>query len=212
MPEENDQHANVAEDKPKRRRGGNGKVQQLHPGQQEKPKTREQRPPAEAPRTWPAADVEAIAENLIHDSGYPHMSVLRGARIAYLFSNAEREGDMDVAKAQRFSSTYSFLYPDGGVPQFVLRVSKPQWDRIPDDLRIQCAYHYLLRFGTDENGRWRIERPDVVGFLAELNQFKGLAQRWNAGVERARQLGLFDSVASTELARASEQPIATPAH
>lgn len=202
MPEENDQHANVSADRKSGKIRHIGEAMNgdkpLKPGQRAKKK--DPRPPAEAPKTWPAPEVEAIANHLIGGK-YPHMSVLRGARISYVFSNAEREGDMNVAKAQRFSSTYSFLYPDGDVPQFVLRISKPQWDRIREDLQIQAVYHYLLRFGTDANGRWRIEPPDVIGFLAELDQFKGLGDRWNEGFKRARQLGLFDGVAAVELAR-----------
>jgi hypothetical protein len=207
MAEENDQQSNVATDK----KNGKGKKGELHqlppvdlkPGQ--KAKVREVRPPAEAPKTWPAPEVEAIAARLINGK-YPHMSVLRGARIAFLFSNAEREGDLDVAKVQRFSSTYSFLFPDGGVPQFVVRVSKPQWDRIPEDLQLQCVYSYLLRMGTDSNGRWTIERPDVIGFLAELEVFKGLPAWWNKGFARAKQLGLFDGLATAELVDDQRQP------
>jgi hypothetical protein len=210
MPDENDQQANVASDK----KNGKGRamkhvseIDPLKPGQKAKPQ-RERRPPAEAPKTWPAPEVEAIAARLINGR-YPHMSVLRGARIAFLFSNAEREGELNVAKVSRFSSTYSFLYPDGGVPQFVYRTSKPQWDRVPEDLQMQCVFHYLLRMGTDSNGRWRIEPPDVIGFLSELDTFKDLPAHWNDGFKRARQLGLFDNVAATELVAPA---IATPAH
>jgi putative metallopeptidase len=175
-----------------------GKVQQLRPGQKAKGKE-EPRPPAEAPRTWPAPEVASIANALIR-SARPHMGALRSLRIDYVFSNAEREGEMDLATAQRFNRTYSYLSAGKEPPTFLLRISKPQWDRVPDDLKEQAVYHYLLRFGTDTNARPRIVRPDLVGFLAEAEQFKDAGERWNQGFKRAIQLGLFDGVASAELA------------
>jgi hypothetical protein len=175
-----------------------GKVVELRAGQKEK--VTEHRPPAEAPRTWDAPEVRELAEGLIA-SGLPHMSALRPPiGIAYVFSNAEREGDRNnLAKAQRFNATYSFLYErHGRAPEFLLRVSKPQWDRVPDDLKPQALYHYLLWFGTDTMGRPRIEQPDVVAFGAEIEVFKG-QPRWNEGLRKARQLGLFDGLASAEV-------------
>ena len=183
-------------------KGENGNVTELRPGQKEKVK--EPKAPAEAPRTWPAPDVEAIANRLIA-SARPHMGHLRAMKIAYLFSNSEREGEMDLAQAQRFNRTYSFLY-EGEAPTFLLRVAWAQWDRLPDDLREQAIYHFLLRMGTDSNSRPKIVRPDVIGFLAEADQFKDAGSRWNKGFKRAIQLGLFDGVAAAEIVEREATP------
>ncbi len=183
-------------DDPDRKNGKVHRLKDLKAGQ--KAKTKEKRPPAEAPRTWPAPEVGSIANALIR-SARPHMGALRNLRIEYIFSNSEREGEMDLAAAQRFNRTYTYQFVGKKPPTFLLRVSKPQWDRVPDDLREQAIFHYLLRFGTDTNSRPRIVRPDLVGFLAEAEQFKDAGARWNQGFKRAIQLGLFDGVASTEL-------------
>lgn len=195
MPEHND------DDRPAK-----AKITQLKPGQ--RAKVNEKRPPAEKLVTWPAPELAAIAGTIIN-SRRLHMGALRSVPIAFAWSNAEREGDPNnVAKATRFNRQYAFLVAGQGkqVPEFVLRVSKPQWDRIPEDLQEQAMYHYLLHFSTDTDGRPRIETPDVIGFSAELEEFKG-QQRWNAGFIRARQMGLFDGVAS---AAVGEARIAVP--
>jgi hypothetical protein len=180
-------------------------ITELRPGQKAKVKEpKEVRPPAETPRTWDAPEVRAIAD-LLRSGRLPHMSALRGLKIVYVFSNAEREADPNnVAKAQRYNATYSYHYEGSVTPEFILRVSKPQWDRIPDDLRAQAVYHYLLWLGTDTAGRPRIEKPDVVAFSAEIEQWKG-APKWNEGLKRAQQLGLFDGVASAELIEAGRR-------
>lgn len=203
MPAENDQHANIDEDKKNGRRKKGGDLHHLRPVNElkagQKAKVKEKKAPAESPRTWPAPEVARVA-NILINGKRAHMSVLRGARIEFVFSNAEREGDPhDLAKAQRFSSTYSFQYAGKTVPQFVLKVSKPQWDRLPEDLYEEALYHYLLAFSTDSNGRWRIERPDIIAFAAEIQEFPN-SPRWNKGLVRARQIGLFDGIASAELA------------
>ena len=168
--------------------GENGdNVRELRPG--EKAKVKDPTPPAEAPRTWKAPEVRDVAYRLIQ-ARRPHMSQLSSLRIEYVFSNADHEGDLDLAKAIRFNPTYGYLYEeDDHVPQFVLRVSKAQWDNVPSDRREAAVYHFLLRMSLDEHGRPHIEAPDVVAFAAEQEQF---GDQWNKGLQRVRQLGLFE--------------------
>jgi hypothetical protein len=171
--------------------GENGdNVRELRPG--EKAKVKDPNPPAEAPRTWRAPEVRDVAYRLIA-AKRPHMSQLKQMHIEYVFSNADHEGELDLAKAIRFNPTYGYLYEDEGavVPQFILRVAKGQWDNVPTDLREQALYHYLLQFSVDEHSRPAIEKPDVVAFAAEIEQFPG-DRRWNKGLQLARQMGLFD--------------------
>lgn len=175
------------------------KLTQLRPGQ----RTRGIRKPKEkkpAIRHWEADEVEAIANRLIGQGGLDHMSVLRQAKILYLFTNAERIAGEDVAGATRFNATYA--YKPALTNDFVLKVSKPQWDRLQEDAKPAAVYHFLLHFGSDTNGRWRIEPHDFEGFIAEGKHFK---QTWNEGGRRARQLGLFDKVASPQLVKSSEK-------
>lgn len=167
----------------------NGNVRELRPG--EKAKVKDPSPPAEAPRTWKAPEVRDVAYRLIA-AKRPHMGQLSNIKIEYVFSNADHEGELDLAKAIRFNPTYGYLYEeDEHVPQFILRVSKAQWDNVPTDLREQALYHYLLQFSVDEHARPAIEKPDVVAFAAEIEQFPG-DRRWNKGLQLARQMGLFD--------------------
>lgn len=170
--------------------GENGdNIRELRPS--EKAKVKEPRPPAESPRTWRAPEVMEVAYRLIQ-SGRPHMRQLAGMRIEYVFSNADHEGENDLAKAIRFNPTYGYLFEDDdAVPQFILRVSKAQWDNVPTDLREQALYHYLNFFSVDEHSRPAIEKPNVIAFAAEIEQFPG-DRRWNKGLQLARQMGLFD--------------------
>jgi len=51
-----------------------------------------------------------------------------------------------------------------------------------------------------------VEPHDFEGFLSELEEFKDSSARWNEGYVRARQLGLFDGIASAELVENIETP------
>jgi hypothetical protein len=177
-------------------------ITELRPGQ--KAKTKEPKPPAEATRFCVAPEVKQIANTLITQGLLPHMSVLRQARILYLFTNAERIAGENVMQAQRFNAKYA--YRDELRHDFILTISKPQWDRTAEDLQSAVIYHGLLHFDSDTTGRWRIAPHDFEGFISELEQFPQAT--WQEGLRKARQLRLFDSVASAELAHPEA---ATPA-
>ncbi len=83
----------------------------------------------------------------------------------------------------------------------MLTFSKPQWDRIPEDLHELVVVHFLLHLGSDTVRRWRIEPHDFEGFLSEIDEYRGRGQadHWQEGMRRARQMGLFDGIASAEL-------------
>ena len=193
MPEENDQHANVASDKK------NGKIHQLKPPKAPKPKAaKEPRAPKERTRFWPAPELEHIANLLINQGRLPLLSVLRQARILYLWTNAERVAGEDRAQAQRFNAKYG--YTDDLAHDFVLTFSQPQLSRVAEDLWPAVVYHYLLHLGSDTVGRWKIEKHDFEGFLAELEHFRDQVLELSEGLRKARQLGLFDGIATAELA------------
>lgn len=151
--------------------------------------------PKESTRFWKAPEVETIANQLVNQGRLPHLSVLRQAKILFLFTNAERLTDENIAHAHRFNATYAYM--PGLEHDFVLKVSKPQWDRTPDELRPAIVYHFLLHFDSDSMGRWRIAPHDFEGFVSELEQFP--ESTWQEGMKKARQLGLFDTVAQPEV-------------
>jgi hypothetical protein len=179
--------------------GSNGNVVEL------KKKAKDPKPPAELTRFWEAPEVEQIATVLITQGRLPHMSVLRQARILYLFTNAERIAGENVMQAQRFNAKYA--YREDLQHDFILTISKPQWDRTPPDLQSAVIYHGLLHFDSDTTGRWRIAPHDFEGFISELEQFP--TATWQEGLRKARQLGLFDNVASAELADAGREVVLT---
>lgn len=202
MPDENDQHDNAADAKRNGKARKNGELHQLRPLEElkaegEKPKAREPRPPAERTRFWPAPELEHIANTLINEGKAPHMSVLRQARILFLWTNAERVGE-DRGQAQRFNAKYG--YTEDLAHDFVLTFSQPQLERTPEDLWPAVVYHQLLHLDRDTANRWRIEHHDYEGFLAELEFFREATVQLSEGLTRARQMGLFDNVASAELA------------
>lgn len=208
MPEENDQAENIAEDKKRSRKNGGlhvvGDVA-VKDAMKAKPK-REPRAPAERTRFWPAPELEHIASTLIGQRKAPHMSALREARILFLWTNAERVGE-DRAQAQRFNAKYG--YTDDLIHDFVLTFSQPQLMRTREDLWPAVVYHQLLHLDRDTAGRWRIERHDFEGFLAELEFFRGASIELSEGLRKVRQLGLFDDVAHAELADEQKEAVRT---
>jgi len=146
---------------------------------------KEKKPPV---RFTEAPDVARIANELIQKEGLTGMWALRQARILYLFSSADRIAGEDVGHAGRYPK--KFTYAPKLEFDFVITISRPQWEKLADDLKPAAVYHYLLHCGSDINGRWHVEPHDFEGFYAEGMNFKP----WNDKLVKAKQLGLFDQV------------------
>lgn len=118
------------------------------------------------------------------------LSALRQARIAFLFSTAEKVGRDALAQASKFAKKLWPLVKEEF--DFLIVTSRPQWDRLTEEQRFALTYHELRHCDQNEKGSWVVVDHEFSGFYSEIKYF-GF---WN---ERARtmaqQMSLWDSKA-----------------
>jgi hypothetical protein len=118
-----------------------------------------------------APDVEQRANVMIGQDAF-RLRSLAQAKILYLYTSAERVagGCVDgIIRTGRYPRV--FRYKPALKYEFLVLVSRPQWDRASDEDRTRIAYHALRHFWSDSDGRWRVETHDLEGFLSEVEFF-----------------------------------------